>query len=52
MKTLEKDPKNRPDGMRALLRALDEVAIDRAWTQERAAEWWHQHLPESVPLVA
>ena len=42
---LAKDPSDRPGTADVLERALSEIATEKAWTQERAAEWWKLHYP-------
>jgi hypothetical protein len=42
---LAKDRAHRPASAQDLLRRLEAVALDRSWTDERAAEWWKVHLP-------
>ncbi len=43
---LAKDRALRPASAQDLLKRLDAVAVDRSWTDERAAEWWRVHLPK------
>ncbi len=49
MACLEKDPAKRPascrDLSRRLVRAGERIGV---WTEERAAEWWRIHRPESA----
>jgi len=40
---LAKDPAERPQSAKELARRLDEVAVARAWTEDRAREWWAAH---------
>lgn len=42
---LAKDPANRPQSARELSLRLAEVEGARAWTQDRAREWWATHQP-------
>ncbi len=48
LQCLEKDPKDRPESARALLALLRSTGLAADWTEERAREWWHQHLPEGT----
>jgi len=45
---LEKDPEKRPASAVELWRLLGEVTIANPWTQDRAATWWNNHLPDLV----
>jgi plasmid stabilization system protein ParE len=52
---LAKDRERRPVSPRDLLQRLETVALQQAWTDARAREWWKVHLPssaESRPSVA
>ncbi len=40
---LEKDPARRPQGARALVRALETCDDVPLWTEERARDWWATH---------
>ena len=42
---LAKNREQRPASARDLLRRLDAVKLEAAWTNERAREWWRTHLP-------
>jgi len=42
---LAKDPGQRPQTARALIRHLDEVELPAAWTEGRARAWWAEHQP-------
>jgi serine/threonine-protein kinase len=42
---LAKDPDRRPQSARELSRRLTEVGGSRAWTNERARDWWDRHQP-------
>ena len=42
---LAKDPAGRPQSARELSRRLAEIDGLRAWTDERAREWWDTHQP-------
>ena len=42
---LAKEREHRPQTARDLLRRLDTIALDHAWTDERAREWWKASLP-------
>jgi serine/threonine-protein kinase len=42
---LAKDPAHRPQSARELSRRLAEVEGVRAWTQDRARDWWVTHQP-------
>jgi len=43
---LAKNPAHRPKSARDLLQRLDEIALPQPWTEARAREWWHMHLPQ------
>ena len=43
---LEKTPEKRPAGALDLWRQLDDVPLAAPWTQERAEQWWLEHLPD------
>ncbi|MEJ2371779.1 MAG: serine/threonine-protein kinase [Gemmatimonadales bacterium] len=43
---LAKDPASRPPTCEDLLRALEGIDLAEPWTTERAADWWHMHVPE------
>jgi serine/threonine-protein kinase len=45
---LEKDPNKRPASALELWRLLGEVTIANPWSQDRAATWWNEHLPDLV----
>ncbi|MDA2933317.1 serine/threonine protein kinase [Acidobacteria bacterium AH-259-D05] len=45
---LEKDPANRPASAQKLADQLDVLAQEYSWSQERAQQWWRQHLPTSL----
>jgi serine/threonine protein kinase len=40
---LEKEPKNRPAGARALRHALRTSSLAGQWTEEDASRWWEEH---------
>ena len=40
---LEKDPADRPGSVAALWERLDSLALDAAWTHDRALAWWDEH---------
>jgi serine/threonine-protein kinase len=42
---LAKDPDRRPQTARALAEQLDRVALEQAWTEDRAEHWWQLHSP-------
>jgi len=42
---LAKDPADRPQSARALAERLGDIAVERAWTPERADAWWATNLP-------
>jgi plasmid stabilization system protein ParE len=42
---LAKDPANRPQSAKELSLRLAEVEVARAWTQDRARDWWVTHQP-------
>ena len=43
---LAKDPAARPADAAALRRGLAAVPLAEAWTDDHAAHWWRQHVPE------
>ncbi|MGH9258107.1 MAG: serine/threonine-protein kinase [Vicinamibacterales bacterium] len=43
---LAKDRDHRPTSARDLLQRLDAIALQQAWTDARAREWWTVHLPQ------
>src|SRR5687768_6996971 len=45
MECLEKDPARRPTSAEAVSTRLDAVALESAWTVERAERWWAMHRP-------
>jgi serine/threonine-protein kinase len=42
---LAKDREQRPRSARHLLKALDGLTLSNPWSEDRAREWWHTHLP-------
>jgi serine/threonine-protein kinase len=42
---LAKQPVDRPQTARELLRRLDAVALDESWSSDRSDAWWTKHLP-------
>ena len=44
---LAKDPTQRPQTARDLLRQLDAIRLPEPWTDARAREWWDAHMPPS-----
>ncbi|MFL5493083.1 MAG: serine/threonine-protein kinase [Gemmatimonadales bacterium] len=49
---LAKDPADRPQSAKELLRRLDEIELDCPWTEDRAHDWWdaHQFTPAPAPV--
>lgn len=45
MSCLAKDPVDRPQSARELSRRLEEIEDSRAWSAERARDWWALHEP-------
>jgi eukaryotic-like serine/threonine-protein kinase len=45
MECLEKDPARRPASAEAVSNRLDSVALESAWTVQRAERWWAMHRP-------
>ncbi len=43
---LAKQPDDRPESAKALAARLRAIHFDEPWTEERAAHFWHEHLPE------
>jgi DNA-binding NtrC family response regulator len=43
---LEKTPEKRPSSALDLRNQLGEVTMTTGWTDERAEQWWREHLPE------
>lgn len=46
---LAKAPGDRPGDARALLAELDAIPLATPWTPERAAAWWGEHMPSTLP---
>jgi serine/threonine protein kinase len=46
---LAKAPNDRPADALALIAQLDAVALASPWSRERAAAWWGEYLPSSLP---
>lgn len=44
LRCLEKDPDQRPQSARELLRVLDSCEGASHWDQQRAADWWTRHF--------
>jgi serine/threonine protein kinase len=47
MTCLAKNPADRPQTARELVRRLDAVPLASVWSEQRAREWWEQHQPAS-----
>jgi serine/threonine-protein kinase len=47
---LEKQPKNRPAGARALRQALRACSLAGQWTEEDASRWWEKHASGAQAL--
>lgn len=45
MSCLRKDPDERPRDVDQLAEALSRCSVGQVWTQEKARQWWAQHLP-------
>jgi serine/threonine-protein kinase len=43
---LAKEPRDRPASAKDLAARLRAIRFDEPWTEERAAHFWHEHLPE------
>jgi serine/threonine-protein kinase len=52
MECLEKDPARRPASAEAVSTRLDVVALESAWTVERAESWWATHRPAAARPAA
>jgi hypothetical protein len=48
---LAKEPEKRPQSARELSLRLQEIQGIRAWTHERARQWWHTHRPDLSSAV-
>jgi hypothetical protein len=46
MTCLAKNPADRPQTARELVRRLDSVPLTSVWSEQRAREWWTQHQPD------
>jgi serine/threonine-protein kinase len=42
---LEKNPDNRPQGVKEVARRLANTEVPSRWTQQRAERWWRKNLP-------
>ncbi|HSI03979.1 MAG TPA: hypothetical protein VLC93_05870, partial [Myxococcota bacterium] len=51
LRTLAKDPDDRPQTMDELIHELLSVKVDAPWNFARARRWWEAHVPE-VPTVS
>jgi serine/threonine protein kinase len=51
MRCLEKEPTARPQTARELARALGEGRLAEAWTPERRAAWWTEHLTTAPKMI-
>ena len=47
MNCLAKKPQDRPTAFQ-LAQKLKQAAVERAWTDERAQQWWTAHLPDMI----
>jgi eukaryotic-like serine/threonine-protein kinase len=45
---LAKSPADRPQSAKELLRRLDEVEVNCAWTEDRARDWWIRAAPPAA----
>jgi serine/threonine-protein kinase len=48
LECLEKDPAKRPASAAALEARLAGLALEPAWSRERAERWWRAHAPEAA----
>ncbi len=51
LRTLAKDPDDRPQTMDELIHELLSVKVDAPWNFARARRWWEAHVPE-VPAIS
>ena len=49
---LEKDPANRPQDARELLRMMENCRGSKSWTSDRARSWWETHLLDLTGPIA
>jgi len=52
MSCLRKNPDERPSSASSLASWLRECAPQNAWTEDRAASWWHRHRPVATSVDA
>jgi serine/threonine-protein kinase len=52
LECLQKDKTRRPHSAEDLMRRLDTIRIDEAWTEGRARGWWDRHRPQSAQTRA
>ena len=48
---LAKRPDGRPSSALELLDRLEQGALERDWTPERARKWWELHKPQTLPAT-
>ena len=46
---LAKAPSDRPRDAVALIGMFDTLVFENPWTPDRAAAWWNEHLPSTLP---
>jgi eukaryotic-like serine/threonine-protein kinase len=49
---LQKDRERRPSSAAELRRRLSSIAVAEPWTNDRAAQWWHEHMSPPAAGVA
>jgi serine/threonine-protein kinase len=49
---LQKDRERRPSSAAELRRRLSRIDVAEPWTDERAAQWWHEHMSPTAAGVA
>ncbi len=51
LRSLEKEPEQRPQSVGEVARELEACEVQQAWTEERAGRWWDAHLPNDEAVA-